>query len=226
MVRNVLNTLNLKECVITLDALHCQSETINTIVKQKATALIQVKANQGKLHESIDAQFQDLWPLSESEQGAAKEESTAHGRNEQRDAYVLPIKLNDKLLKKWPHLKTAIAIVRDRQVKGKTGTYSTSYYVCTSAITAEEALKIVRLHWGIENKLHWILDVTLKEDQSAVHDRIAAKNLASLRRVTLNLLRVTPLLEKKKEAPMTAKMMKAVFDINFRESIIFNLARG
>ncbi|MFC0178969.1 ISAs1 family transposase, partial [Thorsellia kenyensis] len=134
--------------------------------------------------------------------------------------------LDEKLLRKWPHLKTAIAIVRDRQVKGKIGTYTTSYYVCTNEMTEEEALRIVRLHWGIENKLHWILDVTLKEDQSAVHDRIAAKNLASLRRMTLNLLRITPLLEKKKEAPMTAKMMKSVFDINFRESVILNLARG
>ncbi|MFC0179492.1 ISAs1 family transposase [Thorsellia kenyensis] len=135
MVRNVLNTLNLRECVITLEALHCQSETINTIAKQKATALIQIKANQGKLHESIDAQFQELWSLSEPKQGATKEESTAHGRNEQRDAYVLSIKLSDKSLKKWPHLKIAIAIVRERQVKCKTGIYSTSYYVCTNVIT-------------------------------------------------------------------------------------------
>ncbi|SES77635.1 ISAs1 family transposase [Thorsellia anophelis] len=150
----------------------------------------------------------------------------AHGRKERRSAYALPIELNEKLLKKWPHLKTTIAIVRDRQVKGKIGTYVISYYVCITEMTAEEALKIVRLHWGIENQLHWILDVTLKEDQSAVHDRIAAKNLASFRRITLNLLRITQLLEKKKEAPMTAKMMKSVFDINFRESVIFNLARG
>ncbi|SET65215.1 hypothetical protein SAMN02583745_02974 [Thorsellia anophelis DSM 18579] len=119
MVLNVLKTLNLKESIVTLDALHCQTETVNEIVKGKGGALIQVKGNQPKLYEAIDQEFQTLWNTDESEKHALVQDDRGHGRIEQRTAYVIDAKLNKDLKEKWPHIKTFIAVVRDRRLIAK-----------------------------------------------------------------------------------------------------------
>ncbi|MFC0179881.1 ISAs1 family transposase [Thorsellia kenyensis] len=100
MVLNVLKILNLKECIVTLDALHCQTETVNEIFKGKGIALIQVKGNQRKLFEAIDREFQTLWNTDESEKHALIQNDRGHGRIEQRTAYVIDAKINKNLKEK------------------------------------------------------------------------------------------------------------------------------
>lgn len=224
MVQNVLKTLNLKECIVTLDALHCQTETVKEIVKGKGIALIQVKGNQPKLHEAIDHEFQALWRSDKSESNVSITEDRGHGRIEQRSAYVIDAKLNKELKQKWPHIKTFIAIVRDRSlIRKKRGSYETSYYLCTEKLTASEAIQYTRGHWRIENSLHWRLDVVMKEDSSEVHERTSAKNLSIFRRFALNLLSTAEYQREKKEASVPSKMRRCANDLSFRDKIILTM---
>lgn len=116
----------------------------------------------------IDAQFQGYWALPEDEQESYVTEDKGHGRKEVREVYVLPAAFSEALKENWHVVKSIVAVVRDRSVKGK-GSYETSYYVCTDHLSLELASTATRKHWYIENQQHWALDVIFKEDEQRIH---------------------------------------------------------
>ena len=93
-------------------------------------ALVQVKLNQPSLLAEVDVQFQDYWALPEDKQESYITEDKGHGRKEVREVYVLPAAFSEAIRQKWCLVKSIVAVVRDRSVKGK-GSYETSYYICT-----------------------------------------------------------------------------------------------
>lgn len=217
MTRELIESLNITGAILTLDALHCQVDTIAQIKEQKGIALIQCKKNQPGLHEAVDALFQKYWALPEEEQAYISHSEKGHGRNETRTVYSTPLKLEGKLKEKWSDLASIAAVIRERSVKGKTS-HETHYYVCTEQLSLDELMKATRGHWHIENSQHHVLDVTFKEDDQRMHAGNSAVNIACFRRLGLNLLKQRTD-AKKKTGPQ--KMAWCAGSDEYRHSVLF-----
>jgi predicted transposase YbfD/YdcC len=152
--------VNVPKCV-TVDALNCQREIAQKIVDQGGDYVLALKGNQGTLHDDVVTYFND--PASKTITARPVVEGD-HGRIETRTATVsTDIKwLQDD--HQWPGLAAIGKVVRVRETKGKTTT-ETAYYLLSSAMSPEQSNEAVRSHWGVENRLHWRLDVTMNEDQ-------------------------------------------------------------
>ena len=214
-IRNMLDALDIKGCLLTADALHCQTETLKKVIEKGGDLLVQVKKNQPSLLAEIDAQFQDYWALPKDNQESYMTENKGHGRKEVREVYVLPAAFSEGLKEKWFTVKSVIAVVRDRSVKGK-GSYETSYYICTDNLSLALASTATRKHWHIENQQHWALDVIFKEDEQQIYAGDSALNMACCRRFVQNLFR-----KSSGNLSVPRKMNKAVWDQDYRASILF-----
>lgn len=214
-IRNMLDALDIKGCLLTADALHCQVETLNKVVDKGGDILVQVKLNQPSLLAEIDVQFQDYWALPEDKQESYITEDKGHGRKEVREVYVLPAAFSKAIRQKWCLVKSIVAVVRDRSVKGK-GSYETSYYICTDHLSLELASKATRKHWHIENQQHWALDVIFKEDEQRIYAGDSALNMACCRRFVQNLFR-----KSEGNSSVPRKMNKAAWNKDYREKVLF-----
>ena len=207
--------LDIKDAVVTFDALHCQRETLQQIIKAKGDYVVQVKGNQPLLRQAIEMQFQPHWDNDGVDILSIEEDDKGHGRKERRTTFQIPAKLPQALAKKWPSAKSLIAVERQRTCKGIT-TINTDYYLSSLPLDVELAAKAVRQHWHIENQQHWVLDVTFREDCSRIGDSENAKKMALFRRIVLNLLEQHPL-----KASKPTKIRKAAWNGDFRSEIFF-----
>jgi predicted transposase YbfD/YdcC len=214
-VKSLIHCLDVTGAIITADALHCQSDTLALITSKKGDALVQVKANQPSLFETVDNAFQSYWEQPQAEQQSLEISNQGHGRKERRTVYQLPAHLNGTLQQKWSMVASFIAVVRER-TKGNRTSYETAYYVCTDTLGLELAAKATRRHWHIENQQHWILDVVFREDEQTIHAGKSAENMACFRRFVMNLLRCD-----ETKLSMPRKMNKASWDENYRHQILF-----
>lgn len=217
MARELIESLDITGAILTLDALHCQVDTIRQIKAQKGIALVQCKKNQPKLHEAVDALFQQYWALPEEQQACLSESETGHGRKETRTVWSTGLQLEGELKDKWSDLTTIAAVVRERSVKGKTS-HETHYYVCTKQLTLEDLMKATRRHWFIENSQHHVLDVTFREDDQRMYAGDSAINIACFRRLALNLLNQH---KDKKKITRPQKMGWCAGNDNYRHEVLF-----
>ncbi len=187
VVRQMLDIINIKGSIVTVDALHCQRKTLEKIAEKKAHVVVQVKKNQPKLREAIVSQFQTVFD-SKKEKVVTEVTQTLHGRKEERIVFQLKANLPPKLAIKWPTIRSIIAVERHRTIKGK-GTVDTSYYV--SSLSPQHKLlgHYIRQHWRIENNQHYVLDVVFKEDSSRICLDGAVENIALFRRFVMNMLK-------------------------------------
>ncbi len=175
--------VNVPKCV-TVDALNCQREIAQKIVDQGGDYALALKGNQGTLHDDVVRYFND--PASQTT--TAKPTIDAdHGRIETRTATVsTDIKwLQDA--HQWPGLTAIGTVTRTRETTTKTTTEA-AYYLLSSALSPDRCNEAVRSHWGVENRLHWRLDVTMNEDQDRTRLDNAPHNLAVLRHMALNVM--------------------------------------
>src|ERR1700693_5168566 len=177
-----LEMLSLKGTIVTVDALNCQREIAQKIVDQGGDYALALKGNQGTLHDDVIRYFDD--PASEITTAKPVVEGD-HGRIETRTATVsTDIKwLQDD--HQWPGLTAIGKVHRTRETATKTTT-ETAYYLLSSALTPERHNEVVRSHWGVENRLHWRLDVTMNEDQDRTRLDNGPHNLVVLRHMALN----------------------------------------
>lgn len=183
-VPKLLEMLSLKGCIVTVDALNCQREIARQIVDQGGDYALALKGNQGTLHDDVRRFLDD--PASEKVTAEPAVEGD-HGRIETRIATVSTA--IDWLQEdhQWPGLKAIGKIVRTRETGTKTTT-ETAYYLLSTPLAAERFGQVVRAHWGVENRLHWMLDVTMNEDQARNRLDNGPNNLAVLRHMALNIL--------------------------------------
>jgi predicted transposase YbfD/YdcC len=156
LVQELLTCLDLKSELLTFDALHCQTQTLDYIVKEGGDCILQVKGNQPKLYESVQAQFADYiekYPDAE----CYTQDDNGHGRVEKRITFQCPLNLPDEMKMKWPQLKTLIAVERHRKVGNKTS-IDTHFYVSSAVMTSKAFGCAIRAHWQTENNQHWLLD--------------------------------------------------------------------
>jgi predicted transposase YbfD/YdcC len=184
-IPKLLQMLELSGTVVTIDAMGCQRTIAQKIVDQKADYILAVKENQGHLLEEIQDSFRML-----AVDAVAEEVDGGHGRVERRTCSVIgDLSLMEKA-SQWPSLQGMVRIEAERFHKA-TGTTEreTRYYITSLPPQAAQLNRAIRQHWGIENKLHWVLDVAFGEDLSRKRQGHAAQNFSLLNRIALNLLR-------------------------------------
>jgi predicted transposase YbfD/YdcC len=208
-IPELLKLLNVSGCVVTIDAMGTQTNIAQTIVAANADYVLSVKENQGHLYEDISVLFavdqaQDFKYASFEYQ---KTVSKGHGRIDVRECWSTsnPAYLNlIRGLENWAGLQS-IAMVICTRIIGDKETKFVRYYISSLRSDAKRILHVVRKHWSIENKLHWVLDVALNEDRSRVRKDQAPENLAVLRHIALNLLKQ----EKTAKGGIHAKQLQA-----------------
>jgi len=198
-IPKLLAMLDLKGSTVTIDAIGCQRNIAEQIVKAKGHYILQVKDNQPTLHARVAAVLDEaiLEELAGWKGGSCQDVDAGHGRVETRRVWVTTeVKwLGNDLPALWPGLKAIAAVERKRELKGgeSEAAVERHYYILSNPrLTAKRAGEIIRGHWSIENSLHHVLDVSFDEDRSRVRKGHGAENLSRLRRLTANLLQRNP----------------------------------
>lgn len=218
-VQRVISMLNIKDAVITMDALNTQRATLEAVISRKGDFVAQVKANQPMLLEAIRTEFAHAF---KDDASLAQCETTdkGHGREETRITFQIPANLSPELREKWPFIKTFIATERHRKDK-RSNVSDTHFYASSLDIAPKFISGAVRGHWQIENSLHWILDVIYKEDSCRIHDINSVKLLAVARRMSLNLAK----LETTEKRSMKSKIQRALLSDDYRELMMFGFVK-
>jgi len=198
----LLETLEIEGCDITADAMHCQKETITTIIDQKAHYTIGVKPNQGHLYEDIVATFARLREESASSLQTATTCEKSHGRIETRQYWVTDQLATLRTANAWQGLQTIGMVETERRINGKIE-HETRYYISSRDPNAQAFGERTRRHWSIENSLHWVLDVAMREDEARIRKDHAAENMAVIRYIAVNLLKQ----EKTQKVGVNAKQL-------------------
>lgn len=193
----LLDLLILKGCIVTIDAMGCQREVAEKIIAQGGDYLLALKGNQSNLHEQVRCYLDEACELAREEKKYHEEETSGRGRHEIRRCWVMD-DLSSWLegVEKWKGLRSVAAVESERTINGVT---RVERRYCITSLKPDAALiaSSVRSHWGIENSLHWVLDVTFREDASRVRTGYAPENLSALRRLACSAI--------KRENPISKK---------------------
>ena len=219
-IPSLLKMLSLRDCIVSIDAMGCQTEIANTIIEQGADYVLALKGNQGNLHDDVQELF-----TSASEQNFKNIEhqfcetvEKGHGRMETRRYWTMG---NTEYLigaEKWRDLRSIGMVESQRTINGTTST-EYRYYLLSLENDVHKFAKSVRNHWSIENQLHWVLDVGFNEDASQCCRGYSAENLAVIRHIGLNLLSR----DKKSKVGVKTKRLKAGWNNNYLKTILESL---
>lgn len=216
----LLKLLDISGCVITIDAMGCQKAIAKQIVDKQGDYLLSLKGNQSTLHEDVklffeDARAHDFYRKNEDRRiahGYFETVEKDHGRIETRRCWMVQEDQLDWLWQKseWAGLASIGAVESERRIGEKT-TVETRYFISSLRGSVKKFARAVRAHWGIENRLHWTLDMALGEDACPICVDHAPENLATLRKMVLNLLRQ----EKQNKRGLKAKSKRAAWDNDY-----------
>lgn len=214
-IPKLLKLLELAGCIVTIDAIGTQTKIAKTIIAQGGDYILNVKENQGHLYEDIHDLFEDdrAYNFKDAPYSYAKTVDKDHGRIEIRQCWTIsdPEYLaNIRDLKHWDGVKTLAMTISERRIGDKVETQD-RYFISSLDSQADKFLQAKRSHWGIENSLHWVLDIAFNEDHSRVRKDNAPQNFAILRHMALNLLKQ----EQTVKAGIKAKRLKCGWDADY-----------
>jgi predicted transposase YbfD/YdcC len=183
----VLALLDLDGSIVTADALHCRPDTAQAIRQRKGHYVLAIKSNRGRLFTAVKA----LCDTARTTSRATQRSTTAHGRTERRQATVVAAPKFGQPYD-FPDIAAVGRIDSWRANIGKPAKHKVRYFLTSRQLSAKTLLKVVRAHWGIENNLHWVLDVLFAEDACRSRKDHAPENLAVIRKLAINILQTTP----------------------------------
>jgi predicted transposase YbfD/YdcC len=212
-IPELIKMLALEGAIVTIDAMGCQKKITQTVIEENADYVIQVKDNQPRLHEDIALFFQDT--VNNGFLETFQTVDGEHGRIENRRYYTTDD--IDWLQGKheWAGINTICMAIRERDVNGKNST-ERAYFISSLENQAPIIAKAIREHWGIENSLHWCLDVSFREDHCRVRKGHAPENFGILRHMAMNLLKR----EKSLKGGIQTKRLKAAWDLDYLIKIL------
>jgi len=214
----LLDGLDVRGCLLSLDALSCRRDVARQITDRSADYLLTLKANQGRAYAEVEAWFAahafdrgaDLRPCFDAF-------DDTHGRLVRRRVFACPDVRGFATLADWPGLTAVLATETIRGVNGAgVVTAERRHYLSSSAAPPEVLAQAIRRHWAIENGEHWVLDVDFGEDRCRVRERTAARNFAVLRRIALDLLRA----DTSRKASLTGKRKLAAWDDTYMARVL------
>jgi predicted transposase YbfD/YdcC len=222
-IPDLLQALDLHGCLVTIDAIGCQTAIAQAIVEQHADYLLALKANQGQLYDDVVLLFDDL--VASHYRAYAYDHATmiskGHGRLERREAWTIS---DPKLLAHlrhaadFAHLATVMMVRLERR-SGPDISLEWRYYIASCQLSAAQLLRHKRSHWRIENSLHWVLDIAFREDESRLRKGHGTQNFAILRHIALNLLKQ----ETTCKLGTFNKRLKAAWDADYLLTVLATL---
>ena len=193
-IPKLIDQIDVEGAVVTIDAMGCQKEIAKKIKSAGGDFVLAVKDNQPTLHQAIQEYFSgamendfDSVPIRRYET-----HDKGHGRVDDRYYYLMKLPGDFEFKKLWPGVKAIGMAIRVTEKADGTTSDDTRYFIVSRYISGKRFAQSVRGHWGIENSLHWVLDVTFNEDQSRARERRMADNLSWLRRFAVSLLKQHP----------------------------------
>jgi predicted transposase YbfD/YdcC len=186
----LLDLLSIEGAFVTIDAMGCQRAISEKIINKKAHFILGLKGNQGTLFEDLKLFFDEQRPVNfkDTTISTHKTVDCNHGRIETREYTVIHNIDDIQKIHKWPGLKSLIIVDSTREF-GKKIEKETRFYITSSSEKADIIGPMVREHWAIENSLHWVLDMTFRDDHCRVRTNNAPENLATLNHIAYNLIR-------------------------------------
>jgi predicted transposase YbfD/YdcC len=222
-IPQLLALLDLHGAFVTIDAMGCQKEIASQVREQGGHYVLAVKENQPRLYEDIDRLW--LGALERDPDGAAysraETHERGHGRRETRLCWVFTDLEGIRDRELWKDLRSVVVVVTEREQGGKS-VAERRYYISSRKAGAKTLLSVIRGHWGVENSLHWVLDVTFAEDAHRIADLRAAENFSVLRRLALSLLKRA----NGGKGSTRSKQMRAGWDNDFLAQVILETAEA
>jgi predicted transposase YbfD/YdcC len=217
-IPQLLDILELKGCIVTIDAMGCQHDIAKKIRECEADYVLALKGNHSELQEMVSDFFSTAikQDFASIEYSRSEENDYGHGRIESRVCYA--VSLPDYLKnfhKEWADLKSLACIISSRDI-GNLVTQETRYYISSLEADAPKINHAIRSHWQVENSLHWVMDVTFKEDDSRIRRGVAAENMSVMRHLALNLIRK----ESVSKFSVPRKRRKASLYDEYREKVL------
>lgn len=215
-VPELLDLLDLRGAFVTIDAMGCQKAIAQKIMERGGHYLLTVKANQEHLLDDIQQSFVDAYDndFVGMKHDTYETTESGHGRQEYRCYTVLHETGGVRHQAAWAGL-TTIGMCYSQRIVGDQTSEETRYFIGSKVASARTYGKALRNHWGIENGLHWQLDVTFREDSNREQGRNAAANLAMVRKLALTLLKQHPL-----KQSIACKRLHAALDVDFLEAVV------
>lgn len=214
-IPKLLKLLEVKGCIVMVDAIGTQTKIAKTITEQGGDYILAVKENQGHLYEDIHDVFADNQQFNYEgiPHSYAKTVNKDHGRIEIRQCWTIsdPEYLaNIRDLNRWEGIQTLVMILSERRIDDEIEVQD-RYFISSLESNAEKILRAKRSYWGIENRLHWVLDIAFNEDRSRVRKDNAPQNFAVLRHMALNLLKQ----EKTAKGGIKAKRLQCGWNVDY-----------
>jgi predicted transposase YbfD/YdcC len=219
-IPQLLDLLDLKDCIVTIDAAGCQKEIAAQIVAKGADYVLALKDNQPTLYEQVVDYFLEHVEAvpADIQVRHQRHVETGHGRTETRETFVAPAGREMVASGLWAGLATVVMVIR-RCVDHSTSkaTDDVRYFITSLPAKVKRLANAVRQHWGIENGLHWVLDVAFNEDRMRQRERNGIENVALLNRLAVSLLRQ----DKKVKGGVKCKRKAAGWDDNYLLHLLF-----
>lgn len=219
-IPKLLDMIDVKDAIVTIDAMGCQKEITKKIIRKKADFILALKDNQSSL-------FQDVKSIvATATEGDKKfkkmlhrckvEKDRGHGRHERRRYTLLSPRRKTEFQARWPGIESIGIVESTRTVKNVKTPYVRFFLTSLNYKRIDDFMRGVRKHWGIENNLHWSLDISFSEDHSRVRAKNSAQNLAIIRRIALNLLKQ----EKTHKGGITRKRKSSGWDHQYLLNVL------
>lgn len=219
-IPRLLAVLDLTGALVTIDAMGCQREIAGKIVERGGDYVLAVKDNQPTLHAEVERLDEAARASEYAGASTHCTEGRGHGRDELRACWVLTDLTALGERPKWPGLRSVAVVVRDRTVAGR-NSCERHYYISSRAMTAKEFLDVIRAHWGIEDSLHWVLDVSFGEDRSRVRTDHGPETFALLRRMAISMLRAET-----SKGGIRGKRLTAGWNNEFLETVLLEFTEN
>lgn len=223
-IPKLLETLDLENCVVTIDAAGCQKEIAERIIAKGGDYVLALKANQPTMHQQVADYFLEQHEADPADREVRyhRQVERGHGRTETRETFVgrAPKWLHSAA--EWMGLCSIVMVIRqslDHATQKATG--DVRYFLSSVKPVARRSARIIRSHWSIENSLHWVLDIAFNEDRLRTKDRNAIDNLALLNRLAVSLLRQ----DHSVKAGVKCKRKRAGWDDDYLEHLLVNASQ-
>lgn len=217
-IPELLKMLQLKGCLVTIDAMGCQRDIARNIIEAGADYLLAVKGNQENLCEDVELEFKEAQEEHFAHMDCLYHETLdkGHGRIEKRQYWYTHDIQGLGTLERWPELKGMVMCRATRTVNGETSVEDRYFITSNTGHDVEKIAAAIRAHWRIENSLHWVLDIAFYEDQCRIRMGYAAENLATIRKLALNVIKNN----KSKKGGIKAKRLQAAWDNEYLKELL------